>query len=441
MSTTEPQRTGAPAPPDLAVRLADVVADGVAADAAARRALAIGGVVPGLVCTPADHEQLARAVAATAAAGAALVPLGLGAHRTLGHAPARYDVALVTRRLDRIRDYTPADMTITVEAGVPVAALQHLLATEGQWLPLEPPLPARTTVGGLIAADLVGAPVAAQGRVRDFVIGIGAVTAAGRPVRAGGKVVKNVAGYDLMKLVTGSLGTLAVVSEATFKVRPRPATLRTLVVDAGGAPAALALAEQIAIGRVDPLAATVLLDLDGGVRRARLLVRLAGIAADVGVAERRLATLARAAGATVQVVQDRDPSARLLVEEVRDLVRTGFDGDLVVRLAVLPRRAAACAAALVAGAGSERARLHVDVGAGRLTLAVTAAAPAGALAALAGVATAHAGHLVVERWPDALAATIEVWCPLPAALPLMRRMKAALDPRGTLAPGRFVGRI
>ena len=217
-----------------------------ARDLAARRALAIGGVVPEAVATPATRAALVECVREAGDAGAALVPLGLGAHRDLGHAPARYDLALSTRELAAIVDYAPADMTVTVESGVTLAALDVLLTSHGQWLPLDPPLPARTTVGGLLAADLSGPLRASQGRVRDYVLGIAMVTADGRETRAGGRVVKNVAGYDLMKLMVGSLGTLAVITEATLKVRPRPEVTRVIELALADRDAALALAPRLA---------------------------------------------------------------------------------------------------------------------------------------------------------------------------------------------------
>ena len=141
-------------------------------DAEARQACAIAGLAPTVVARPADADALAETVAAAAAVGATLVPLGRGAHRGFGHPPARYDAALVTDGLNRIHDYTPADMTVTVEAGTTFDDLQTLLARDGQWLPIEPPLPAATTVGGLLAADLAGPFVASEGRVRDYVIGM-----------------------------------------------------------------------------------------------------------------------------------------------------------------------------------------------------------------------------------------------------------------------------
>ncbi len=408
------------------------------ADAASCRAFSIGGMVPSAVVRPADGVELAAGVAAVGEAGGALVPIGLGAHRALGHGPARYDVALVTDGLARLRDYTPADMTITVEAGVTVSALADALAREGQWLPIEPPHPARTTVGGMLAADLAGTLAASQGRVRDYVIGIGTVTAAGTPTRAGGRVVKNVAGYDLMKLFIGSLGTLAVLTEATFKVRPLPEQQHGLVFRVRDLSAALALGAEID----GVLAVWASGALGERANKATVTVRLGGVAADVAAARARLGDLAGRHGAEIALDADAsDATVAAVFASARDFSASA-ECDLVLRLAMLPSRLAAVAQAAAAHVPSAAAL--ADPRRGVLTLAVASGDPQEAvtmIAALAQVADGHGAHLVVERHPDALAPTIAVWHPLPAALPLMRRMKAALDPAGVLAPGRFVGRI
>src|SRR5262249_11951185 len=159
--------------------------------------------------------------------------------------PERYDVALSPRALAGIVDYVPADMTVTVASGTTLEMRDGVLAREGQLLPLAPPLPPQTTVGGLMGAALSALYRAAQGRVRDFDMGIAMVTAEGREARAGGSVVKNVAGYDLMKLLIGSLGTLAIVTEATFKVRPRPEVMRVVALACADRDRGISLAARL----------------------------------------------------------------------------------------------------------------------------------------------------------------------------------------------------
>ena len=155
-------------------------------------------------------------------------------------------------RLDRILDHQAADMTVTVESGCPLTTLQDELASAGQWLPLDPPRPERTTVGGLVAANLGGPLRASQGGVRDLLLGLHLVGAGGTLIRGGGRVVKNVAGYDLPKLHVGALGSVGVVVQATFKVRPRPEREAAVVIGCRTGPEAAdaALAVRDAI---DPL--------------------------------------------------------------------------------------------------------------------------------------------------------------------------------------------
>jgi glycolate oxidase FAD binding subunit len=435
---------------DLAIELAAVAGD-VSDARDGRDAFAIAGVAPRLVVRPADRDELGRVVATIAALGASLVPVGLGAHRELGHAPTRYDVALSTARLQSARDYTPADMTVTVDAGMTVAALQRLLAGEGQWLPVAPPLPEQTTVGGLIAADLGGPLRASQGRVRDFVIGIAATLVDGRMVRGGGKVVKNVAGYDLMKLLIGSLGTLAVVVEATFKVKPIPAVRRCLALDCADPRAALTLAEAIADRDLGSLGATIVLGL-GDDRTARAVFALGGVDTDVDAERAGILSSAPPSAAVVIDADADDPQARAVTDELRDYVRRAPHA-LVIRFAATRRSAIALASALTEVCAATPGRCLVDPRAGTIVLALLEAGggggrpdSAGARAALllgnlGELAIRHGAHVVVERSPAELADMVVVWSPLPSALPLMRRMKDAFDPRGTLAPGRFVGRI
>ena len=402
------------------------------------QAFAVGVVVPGAVVRPNDTTELAAVVAEVAAERRALVTLGAGAHRSLGYPPRRFDVALVTERLARLSDYAPADMTVTAEAGVRIADLQAALAREHQWLPLEPPLPAETTVGGLIAADLSGVLAASEGRVRDFVIGIGVVTAAGVTARAGGRVVKNVAGYDLMKLFIGSLGTLAVVTEATFKVRPLPEERRLLVWACADVATAMAFAAGAATPRIGARAVTLIVEGEP-CSTPLVVVRLAGTAADVAVARARLAASAPAQVEGRLDVSEDEGAAAIWVTRVRDHLR--HPADLVVRLPAVPTRGGALVPAALEAVATGRGSLHHDVLGGGTTLALATDDPAGALVALTAVATSVGARLVVERWPDALADTVEVWRPLPSAFPMMERVKAALDPYGTLSPGRFVGRL
>ncbi len=222
-----------------AVRIVrDVLGDGAVAAGDALGAFAVDGQIPQCVAYPETSDALSRCAAALHEAGRAVIPAGNGTHLRLGRPPRAYDVALSTRRMRRVVAHEAADLTVTVEAGCTLAELNDVLASAGQILPLDPPHPERRTVGSIIATDAWGPWRLAHGKVRDLLIGVTVVLASGTVVRGGGRVVKNVAGYDLMKLFTGSFGTLGIVVEATFKVRPRPEHTAVLVVPVGGVAAA-----------------------------------------------------------------------------------------------------------------------------------------------------------------------------------------------------------
>ena len=179
---------------------------------------------------PGRVEEVAAVVAQAAAAGVPVLPWGGGTGMAVGEPPPRAGIVLGMRRLARVIEHEPGDLTVTAEAGLTVDGLQETLRARGQWLSLDPPDGARATVGGVIAANAAGPRRQLYGTVRDLLIGLTVVTAAGEVVRGGGKVVKNVAGYDLPKLFVGSWGTLGVVVDATFKLRPRPDDERLIAV-------------------------------------------------------------------------------------------------------------------------------------------------------------------------------------------------------------------
>ena len=183
---------------------------------------AAAGVIPGCVLQPTGIDGVAAALRAARAAGLALIPAGQATHLDIGRAPRAYDAALTTRRLNRVLAHDAADMTVTVEGGITLAALAGALAAQGQWLPLDPPDDGRATLGGIAATGITGAQAFGYGAPRHHVIGMRVALADGRIIKAGGRVVKNVAGYDMCKLFTGSYGTLGTIVELTFKLRPRP---------------------------------------------------------------------------------------------------------------------------------------------------------------------------------------------------------------------------
>jgi glycolate oxidase FAD binding subunit len=417
---------------------------------------ACSGVVPGCVLFPRTVEEVGAAVRAAAEARLAIVPCGNATHLGVGNPPRRYDAALSVKFLDRVVAHEAGDMTVTVEAGLTVAGLDAALASAGQWLPLDPPCPDRMTIGGLVAADRSGPARLAHGKVRDSLIGCRVVTADGTVVKGGGRVVKNVAGYDLPKLFTGSYGTLGVIVEATFKVRPRPVAERVwvwpassldevlrrglAVLESGLAPALVEAANE---------EAAVALGLD---RLPALIVGLAGAPSLVAAQTARLETIAGRDGAEL-LLSDEVTSARRL-RALRDFPLDPAAG-LVVRSSALPSALPAIVPELERAArrtGYEAA-ICAQAGNGVVWLKVARAQPdADALARLQAfvvearrMATQGRAALIVESMPHGLHGRIDPWGAESVvdarAMALMAGVKKSLDPAGTFAPGRFVGGI
>lgn len=195
-------------------------------------AYAIQGRAPVVVVRPTALNALEAALRLAAEAGASVAPWGNGSRMALGYPPLRLDLVVSLERMSRVVSYDPADLTITVEAGMTHAALAHALAPARQMLPLDPPLPERATVGGTLATGIVGLRRSLYGAPRELALGMRVIDASGQPIKAGGAVVKNATGYGMTRLYIGSLGTLCVIAEASFKLAPQPEIEATLLAAA-----------------------------------------------------------------------------------------------------------------------------------------------------------------------------------------------------------------
>jgi glycolate oxidase FAD binding subunit len=404
---------------------------------------------------PASTDEVRAVVQVAAEAGVPVVAWGGGTAAAVGTPAARAGLVLGLRRMARLLEHEPGDLTVTVEAGMPVGELQRALRARGQWLSLDPPDAERATIGGVVAADASGPRRHLYGTVRDLLIGVTVVTADGAIVRGGGKVVKNVAGYDLPKLFVGSYGTLGVIAAATLKLRPVPDVERLVAVpfdrlkDAGLAvravmasdliPCALELADgEVARG----------LGIASAVDAARpaLIVGFDGLAEQV---DWQCAELARLTvplgGGAVETLGD-DAWSRLGAA-VR--LASGTPAA-VMKLAVLP---ATVADTMEQGASAARQRgltsawvAHAGVGVARAALFAPAARHeigpiAEVLRDWRSMARAVGGHGTLESAPLAVKAEVPVWDDLGAAARIMQRIKAQLDPHDLLNPGRFVAGI
>ncbi len=418
----------------------------------------IDGKRPASVVRPTSTNEVTDLLREATVHKRAVCPVGRGAFLHLGGVPIRYDLALCTRGLDGVIDYQPTDMTVRVQAGLSIATLQAALGESGQWLPLDPPLPERATVGGMIAANLTGPCRFSQGTVRDFLIGVRVVRADGTLIKGGGQVVKNVAGYDVPKLYCGSLGTLGVIVEATFQVRPRPQSQALLVVEFADAERAGAAALRLAGSDLQPFfveLANFGPPADGtrstpGRGPYHVFVGLAGLEEEVADQRQRIPELLlddREADGVPDVTELDTDRAAALSCTLRDFPVSG-DADLRCKVSLPPSQVAGFCADLEAEAARHElpVRLLARAGNGIVYCAFTPLVPPGSDEELLGLvqwtrawAAQHRGFAVVEDIAPELKTRADVWGNVGVALPLMQRLKASLDPQGLLNPGRFVG--
>ncbi|MEV4201803.1 FAD-binding oxidoreductase [Micromonospora globbae] len=392
----------------------------------------VAGVRPRYVAAPGSTAEAAALVRVAAARGLAVVVRGAGTRQDWANPPRRLDLLLDTRRLAGVVEHAAGDLIVVVRAGTPVAELQAALATAGQHLALDTPLPpgAASTVGGVVATNTSGPRRMRYGTVRDLLIGITVVRPDGVVARAGGKVVKNVAGYDLGKLFTGAYGTLGLVAECAFRLHPLPAARAFLTRRAGDAAEAGRLAAAVLAAQVVPSALEVDAAPDG---RTEVAVLLEGTPR--GVKERAAATRALLGGATV--ADEPPPWWSSYPWRPGDVGLT-----LTAALSGVPR--------LLAAAAEARRRYGValavrgSAGAGVLHAGLPSATPpdvvARTVAELRVVAGSAGGHAVVLTAPPQVRERVDLWGPVDG-LHLMRRVKAQFDPDARFAPGRFVGGI
>ena len=346
-----------------------------------------------------------------------------------GNPPAKADVILSTRRLDRVLEHAAGDLTVTVEAGCTIAKLQDTLAKHAQRLAIDPLWPDRATVGGVLATNDNGSLRHAFGSLRDLVIGITVALPDGTLARSGGKVVKNVAGYDLPKLMVGAFGTLGIITQATFRLHPLPAASRTVGF---WAPMELLEAFLLSMNEVAPLTAGV--QSDGG----DASVRLEGTAAAIGAKAERVTKAALAAD-----VEPCEPPTDVWSagQRLLDYARPA----LVCRVSVLPSQLLGLyghLSQLPAGFATDVRCVMQAAGTGLLRLEFASPYPvAPTLQQLRRALAPAGGTVVVLRQPDGLPAPIDAWGEVGDALSLMRRVKEQFDPGRVLNPGRFVGGI
>jgi glycolate oxidase FAD binding subunit len=390
------------------------------------------------VLAPASEEELARAVAEAARSGQPLAIEGNGTKRAMLR-PVQAARTLSTRNLSGITLYKPQELILSARAGTPLPEIEAALAARGQHRIAEPPEPgalfgapdgAPATIGGTVATNLSGPRRISGGATRDHVMGIRAVTGTGEVFRSGGRVLKNVTGLDLCKLLAGSHGTLGVLTEVTLKVLPAPEASATVAVRVADLPTGV---RTLSAGLGSPYGvsgAALLPDADG--RGPLAILRIEDFAESVSYRAGRLRDELAGMG-DAGVFADREES-RVLWRRVRDAEPLNAEpGDAVWRVSVRPSAGPAVARTARA-AGLHR--LLLDWGGGLVWIAGPPTAEAHA--AVVAAARAENGAFALCRAPDSLRASVEVLPGEPGPLAAIgRRVKAVLDPAGILNPGRM----
>jgi glycolate oxidase FAD binding subunit len=376
---------------------------------------------------PADAAACARTVMESAKAGRSLRIRGAGTKDYLGEMLPT-DAILDTTAIAGVVAHVPADLTVTVAAGTRFADVRSALAQAGQFLPLDPPHADAATIGGIVAANSTGFWRARYGGVRDLLIGTTAVLGDGTLARSGGRVVKNVAGYDLNKLFVGSLGTLGVFVECTFKVLPRPPVSRGAHAQFARGAEAFAAADAVLRTSARPAALVISSGAGSG---WELLLQADGDDAPVARTLDLLSQSARAHGATAQP----HGGVPAVLATLNDVSARGEGTVLRAALPLAAQPAFATTAARLEGF----TQLVADAASGivRVVLRGDGAVVNDAADALLVAARVCGGSARVERRPESMRGRLGAWGDAePAGRFLMRRLKEAFDPRGILEPGR-----
>lgn len=395
---------------------------------------AVDGVEPAFVVEPGTVEEASAVMKLASEQGLAVIPRGGGTKMGVGNPPRELDLIVSTARMNQILEYVPQDQVVRVQAGIKLEDLQKKLSESNQMVALDPP-EAGATVGGVVAANASGPRRYARGTVRDLIIGIRVVLPDGTVAKAGGKVVKNVAGYDLAKLFTGSLGTLGLIVEANFRLHPLPEVARAVAVEVESPQAAFEAVQAVKKSQVEPTA----VELRYAEDRKLVVVLVESIPGGIDAKEETVTFLLKSSG------QVRTLSAEEAERERSPLARAG-EGDTVVKVAAPPAELAGVMESVL-GAAGRRGLGHPEI-TGHAATGVTCATLDGETEALAEfveeireIWVRRGGNVVLQRAPVELKRRVGVWGPPSDSIGLTRRVKEKFDSRGVLSPGRFLGGI
>jgi len=405
-------------------------------------AIAPGMEVSALVA-PGTATELAAVVTWATENNWQILPCGNGSKLDWGGRVGNSDqslLALSTHRINRLIEHAVGDLTVTVEAGMKFAELQSILGAAGQFWAIDPAYPDRATIGGILATGDTGSLRQRYNSVRDMVLGLSFVRADGQIAKAGGRVVKNVAGYDLMKLLTGSYGTLGIVTQVTLRVYPLPPASET-VIFTGAATAIAQAAQTLRNSALTPTCADILsaglmteLGLGQGLG---LVVRFQGIAASVVEQRHRWLEVGQALGLIAHTLTD---DAALWQRLRSPILPVPHSSSITAKIGIRPTDAVSLVQQVEAlNFPHWYGQIHAGSGLGRLTILESPGIEA--LLKLRSLCQAGNGFCSILQAPASVKQQMDVWGYTGNALDLMRRIKQQFDPQFHLSPHRFVGNL
>ena len=456
----------------VSTRLGEIAgASNVVAEPAQLAAYQIDGQIPGAAVRPGSVQEVSEIVKFAAAEKLAVVPSGGRTKLAMGMPLRKYDVVLDMTRLDRLAAYDPADLTLGVEPGIPLQRLAGVLAGHKQFLPLAVPFLSRATAGGTIASGVDSPLRQFYGTARDFVLGMEFVTGEGAPAKSGGRVVKNVSGYDLHKLLIGSAGTLGVITRINFRTFPLPVATRAFAAICASSDQAFDLRQRVAQSPLRPLTIEILspgtVELLSSEVAARIepgtipvdrpakdrwvfSTSFAGHEKTLERCARELSRMADASGATHISVfgEEKFPAAFARQREFIPIALESSAVTTIVKLSVLPARMNEIVAAVARAAeGNELHWAALARGVGVIYVALLAHAldedsrrrVASVTEEISAACTHLGGNFSVPCCPAKWKPTLKMGGPQRSDFPLIQKLKNVFDPHGILSPGRGPG--
>ena len=414
------------------------------------------GYVPKAVVLPASVQEIQDVLQFAVEQNLSIMPAGAGTKLGIGNLPQEVDVVLATTHLNHVVEYEPADLTVTVEAGIRLRDLQTALAKHRQYLALNPPYADRCTIGGVVATNASGSFRLRHGTARNQVLGLRVVRADGTVVKSGGKVVKNVAGYDLNKLYIGGFGTLGIITEVTLKLSPIPVRQAILTADFQNIQDAVDTGLAIVGSQTLPMFVNLFVNADPtraeteaptDEDKPMLVVGFGGDPETVAWQLTQCQGIMEQNGA-IGVTIVEDASLQHLQEAVQEFSAENKNTERVVAKLNLKRTdLTEFAAQIVEANWTHDVQIMALLGSGVLYVTIPVASDtdypslANALTQLRQTAMSTQGNLIIEVAPPELKRRIDVWGSVEGTLSLMKQIKAKFDPTGLLNPGRFVSSI